>query len=394
MDWEVKKLGEVCDFQNGFAFKSKLFTPEGLPILRISNIQQDKISYQRLVFFKKGSYNINFDQYGVNEGDLVIAMSGATTGKIAISDTKETFYLNQRVGKFKPRDGLHNKYLYYFLTTRIEKNLKISQGSAQPNLSTEQIKNFEIPVPPLPIQKKIVAILDKAFERISKAKENAERNLKNAKEVFESYLQNVFENKGGGWEEKTLNEVVEVERGSSPRPIKKYITTKDDGVNWIKIGDTKGVDKYIYKTGQKITPEGALKSRFVDVGDFILSNSMSFGKPYIMKTQGYIHDGWFVFRLPKSIDTEFLWYLLASPFVMDQFIQLSSGAIVKNISGDLVKKTILPIPPIKEQKVMVIKFDSISQETKKLESIYNQKLQDLEELKRSILQKAFKGELT
>jgi len=97
-----------------------------------------------------------------------------------------------------------------------------------------------------------------------------------------------------GWEVKALKDVCIVERGSSPRPIKNFITEDENGVNWVKIGDTKGVEKYIYKTNQKITKEGAKKSRFVDVGDFILSNSMSFGRPYIMKTQGYIHDGWFV----------------------------------------------------------------------------------------------------
>jgi len=203
----------------------------------------------------------------------------------------------------------------------------------------------------------------------------------------------VFENKGEGWEEKTLGEVCKVERGSSPRPIDKYFTNEDDGVNWIKIGDTKGVDRYIYTTKQKITKEGALKSRLVEVDDFILSNSMSFGKPYIMKTQGYIHDGWFVLRLPKDIDTEFFWYLLASPYTMNQFISLAAGAIVKNISGDLVKRTVLPIPPLKEQQTIVQKLDALSAETKQLEAIYQQKINDLDELKKSILQKAFAGEL-
>ena len=179
----------------------------------------------------------------------------------------------------------------------------------------------------------------------------------------------MFENRGEGWEDKMLGDVCIVERGSSPRPIKKYQTSSSDGVNWIKIGDTKGIEKYIYTTKEKITKEGALKSRYVKEGDFILSNSMSFGKPYIMKTDGYIHDGWFVLRLPQVIDSEFFWYLLASPFTMNQFISLASGAIVKNISGDLVKKTILPIPPILEQQIIVKKLDALSAETKKVEYI-------------------------
>ncbi len=160
-----------------------------------------------------------------------------------------------------------------------------------------------------------------------------------------------------GWSLQKLNDVCVVERGSSPRPIKSFLTDNSDGVNWIKIGDTKNVNKYIYETAQKITPEGALKSRKVEIGDFILSNSMSFGRPYIMKTSGYIHDGWFVLRLKDSVDSEYLYHLLTSNYVQDQFTDLAAGAIVKNISGDLVKKTLLPIPPLEEQKRIVAILD-------------------------------------
>ncbi len=160
-----------------------------------------------------------------------------------------------------------------------------------------------------------------------------------------------------GWEMKKLGDVCKVERGSSPRPIEKYQTTSADGVNWIKIGDTKGVDKYIYSTKEKITKEGAEKSRYVKEGDFILSNSMSFGKPYIMKTDGYIHDGWFVFRLPDYLDIDFFYYLLTSPLVQQQIQSLGAGSVVKNISGDLVKKVDLVIPPLPEQQRIVAYLD-------------------------------------
>lgn len=160
-----------------------------------------------------------------------------------------------------------------------------------------------------------------------------------------------------GWELKTLNEVCIVERGSSPRPIKDFFTDSPDGVNWIKIGDTEQGGKYVYSTAQKITPEGAKQSRYVKEGDFILTNSMSFGRPYIMKTDGYIHDGWFVLRLGEGLNADYFYHLLSSCYVQNQFTQLASGAIVKNISGDLVKKAVLPIPPLPEQQRIVAILD-------------------------------------
>lgn len=146
-------------------------------------------------------------------------------------------------------------------------------------------------------------------------------------------------------------------------------------------------------TAQKITLEGAKQSRFVKEGDFILTNSMSFGRPYIMKISGYIHDGWFVLRLNISIDTDYFYYLLSSQFVQSQFAQLASGAVVKNISGDLVKKAILPIPPLTDQHVIVERLLELSTETQHLQSLYQRKLAALDELKKSLLHRAFAGQL-
>lgn len=196
------------------------------------------------------------------------------------------------------------------------------------------------------------------------------------------------------WPVKKLGDVCVVERGSSPRPIKKFQTDAANGVNWIKIGDTKGIEKYITSTKEKITPEGAQKSRKVNNGDFILSNSMSFGKPYIMATSGYIHDGWFVLRLPDYMDPDFLYYLLGSPLVQKQFHTLSSGAIVKNISGDLVKKTELPIPPLAEQKRIVALLDTVFADLEQTRTKTEQNLKNARELFDSYLQQVFsqKGE--
>jgi type I restriction enzyme S subunit len=197
------------------------------------------------------------------------------------------------------------------------------------------------------------------------------------------------------WEKKKLGEVCIVERGSSPRPIEKYQTDSPDGVNWIKIGDTKGVDKYIFSTREKITKEGAKKSRYVKEGDFILSNSMSFGKPYIMKTDGYIHDGWFVFRLPDYLDKDYFYHLLTSPNVQEQIQSLGAGAIVKNISGDLVKKVDITFPKsLSEQQRIVAILDEAFAAIAKAKANAEQNLKNAKELFESYLQGVFenKGE--
>lgn len=266
-------------------------------------------------------------------------------------------------------------------------------GAAQPKLNQKALNSIPIPVPPLSEQRRIVAILDEAFEAIAAARANAEQNRQNARALFESYLQSVFSQRGEGWVNKKLGDACVVERGSSPRPIKQYLTTDSDGVNWIKIGDTEQGGKYVYSSSQKITPEGAKQSRLVREGDFILTNSMSLGRPYIMKTSGYIHDGWFVLRLGKDIDPEFFYYLLSSTYVQNQFHTLAAGAIVKNISGDLVKKALLPIPTLEQQKLLVKGFITFSAQTQRLESLYQRKIAALDELKQSLLQQAFSGQL-
>ena len=390
--WEVKRLGEVCDVIGGGTpskANSKFYD---------GNIHWATVRDMKGDFIKDTEHKITEDAIInsstniIPKGNVIIA-TRVGLGKICLIENDTAINQDLRGIIPKKKSTISVGYLFQWLKSIAHLIVEEGTGATVQGVKLPFIKDLELPLPPLAEQQRIVVILDEAFVAIAKAKSNAEQNLKNAKELFESYLQSVFENKGEGWEEKKLGEVCKVERGSSPRPIDQYFTDKPDGVNWIKIGDTKNVEKYIFTTRQKITKEGALKSRFVDIDDFILSNSMSFGKPYIMKTQGYIHDGWFVLRLPKNIDTEFFWYLLASPYTMNQFISLAAGAIVKNISGDLVKKTVLPIPSLEQQQTIVQKLDALSAETKKLEIIYQQKINDLDELKKSILQKAFAGEL-
>lgn len=192
-----------------------------------------------------------------------------------------------------------------------------------------------------------------------------------------------------GWETKTLGEVCVVERGSSPRPIAEFITTSEDGVNWIKIGDTENGGKYVTETKQKITHAGASQSRRVYPNDFILTNSMSFGRPYIMKIEGCIHDGWFALRLGSNINVDYFYHLLSSNYVQNQFKDLAAGSVVKNISGDLVKKAILPIPPIDEQKQIVEILDKAFADLEIVRANAEANLKNARELYESYLEGIF-----
>ncbi|MEA5078678.1 MAG: restriction endonuclease subunit S [Anaerolineaceae bacterium] len=161
-----------------------------------------------------------------------------------------------------------------------------------------------------------------------------------------------------GWKEFKLGEIFEINRGGSPRPISDFLTNDPNGVNWIKIGDAKINSKYIYSTEEKIRPEGILKSRKVQVGDFILSNSMSFGRPYIMKTDGCIHDGWLVLHeIGHVVNQDYLYYVLSSDYVFQQFDKLAAGSTVRNLNTNLVKGVTIPVPPLDEQQRIVAKLD-------------------------------------
>ena len=153
------------------------------------------------------------------------------------------------------------------------------------------------------------------------------------------------------WERARFKDVITLQRGSSPRPIIKYLTTSNEGVNWIKIGDMPISGRIVTSTEEKITKEGAKKSRRVSIGDLILSNSMSYGLPYIMGIEGYIHDGWFVLRnFEKTFDKDYLCNLLISDVVQKQYKKLAAGGVVQNISSDLVNSVFIPIPSLKEQE--------------------------------------------
>ena len=154
-----------------------------------------------------------------------------------------------------------------------------------------------------------------------------------------------------GWPLLALGEVFDIARGGSPRPIDDFITEDPAGINWVMIGDASEGSKYITGTKKRIRPEGAQRSRAVKPGDFLLTNSMSFGKPYIMRTSGCIHDGWLVLSPRRAdVDADFFYHLLGSNAVYSEFERRAAGATVKNLNIDLVRGVKIPLPPLPEQR--------------------------------------------
>ena len=172
-----------------------------------------------------------------------------------------------------------------------------------------------------------------------------------------------------GWAWIRLGSILNIERGGSPRPIKSYITNNDYGVSWIKIGDVEKDGKYIEVTKEKIIPEGVAKSREVYPGDFLLTNSMSFGRPYIAKIYGCIHDGWLVLRNSNQLfSIDFLYYLLSSGYVYNQFAMKASGSTVDNLNIDKVASAIIPLPAMTEQNRISVAIDNITNILKRIEA--------------------------
>ena len=176
------------------------------------------------------------------------------------------------------------------------------------------------------------------------------------------------------WNENKFKNLITLNRGSSPRPIQNYITKDIKGINWIKIGDIAESEKYVTKTEEKITIEGSKKSRPVKIGEIILSNSMSYGKAYILKIDGCIHDGWFVLRnFEKTFNKDYLCFLLNSEIIQKQYRSLAAGGVVSNISSELVNSVIMKYPSKKEQEKIAnflsLLDQKIEMQNKKIETL-------------------------
>ena len=231
----------------------------------------------------------------------------------------------------------------------VQHSIKRSKGSTNPYVLFSDLADYEVELPDIDKQCELADLLW--------AMDDVRMSYQNLISATDALVKSQFIEMFGdlnrnnkGWELSPLSKILLIERGGSPRPIEKYITDSEDGVNWIKIGDADEGSIYITHTKEKIIREGTSKSRYVEPGDFLLSNSMSFGRPYILTIDGYIHDGWLVLRdRLRRYEKLFLYALLSSDYANMSFRTMAAGSVVKNLNKELVGNLMVPVPPMELQ---------------------------------------------
>ncbi len=309
------------------------------------------------------------------------------------------FDLHQRTYAIFPNEQVDAVFLFQNLNANREIFAKNAVGSTVKSLRLPIIQAVDVLLPSLLEQKKIAEILGAVDEEIAKTDEiiAATEKLKRGlmRELFAKGIEHSkFKKTNIGevpseWQLMKLGEIATITRGGSPRPIESYITSDDDGLNWLKIGDIKPGAKYIEQTSQKIKKSGLSKTTLVQVGDFILSNSMSFGRPYIMKIEACIHDGWLAFKDIKTslISSDFLYYLLSSEVLQDNFWAIAAGSGVKNLKKESVANVVVALPSVEEQNQIAEILSAIGEKIS-----INQKLRDeMVLLKKGLMQDLLSG---
>jgi len=393
--WQTKTFGELCGFVRGpfgGSLKKSVFVEDGYAVYEQQHAiynQFDDIRY----FIDEAKFK-EMIRFELLPNDLIMSCSG-TMGRVAIvpNDIKRGI-INQALLKLTPSKAILPEYLKHWMdSTDFQNSLKEQSGGAavQNVASVSILKEISVTFPPLPEQQRIVKILDEAFEGIAIAKANAEKNLQNARAIFESYLNDVFTKKGEGWVEKRLGEVYDVRDGTHDSP--KYhktgfplVTSKNlkreglcfEGVNLINEQDYK-----------KINQRSAVQK-----GDVLFAMIGTIGNPtQVMIEPNFAIKNVALFKIPDGQNGAFLKYYLASEWVTSKMMQEAKGTTQKFVGLGYLRSFPIKIPPLSRQFELVKKLDKLSGDTQQLEFIYEKKLAALDELKKSLLHKAFSGEL-
>ena len=373
--WEQRKFDEVfdCTIPNNTLSRAELNYESGsvrnihygdilIKYGSVVDVQNDEIP------FATGKSSDDFKGALLQDGDIIIADTAEdeTTGKACEIGNSQGLDVVSGLHTMvcRPRNKMALGYLGYYLNSDAYHHqlLPLMQGIKVLSLSRTNVQKTMVCYPKSKAEQQLIADCFRNLDNLITLHQRKYDKLTNVKK---SMLEKMFPKNGSNvpeirfkgfsdaWEQRKFADVVQIERGGSPRPIDDYITDSPNGLNWVKIGDAPAQGHYITKTAEKIRPEGLSKTREVHPGDLILSNSMSFGKPYIMGIDGCIHDGWLLIRdINSTFDLTFLCHLLGTPQMLDQYRSLAAGSTVNNLNKELVGNTVVTIPQIDEQRVL------------------------------------------
>ena len=396
--WEIKKLGEICTIQLGktpYRKNSKFWDKEkisGNVWLSIADLKHGEyISDSTEQVTDIGAKDI----VKIPKGTILLSFK-LTLGRVSFAGID--LYTNEAIASLLNLDKKISKdFLFYYFNLfdwdkAAEGDIKVKGKT----LNKQKLKELPIIVPPLPEQQRIVSILDEAFAAIAKAKANAEQNLKNAKELFESYLQGVFEKKGEGWEERKVNEIGNAQTGTTPKTAEKE--NYGDFIPFIKPADVdfSGIGDIRYDN-EGLSEIGLKKGRKMESGSILMvCIGATIGKVGFAEREVSCNQQINSLTVKKEFEPKFIYYAMTSKEFQDKVLLEGKGAqaTLPIINKSKWENLTISFPKSKtEQKRFVEKFDALSIESQKLQEIYLKKLADLEELKKSVLQKAFAGEL-
>ncbi|WP_415398340.1 restriction endonuclease subunit S [Sulfurimonas sp. CS5] len=379
--WRVEKLGDICQFINGYSFKSNAFQNHGIPIVRIGNLVNDEINLADSVCYKEDN---KLKPYIIYRSDILIAMSGVTTGKMAFSNLDKKLYLNQRIGAMRTNKSiLLSKYLFNFLLGKKSYLLSLAGGSAQPNLSSNDIKKLIIPIPPLPQQEKIVKVLDISSALIEKQKElikNYDLFLKSKFiEMFGDPIKNPFT-----WEVEKLEKLANIKTTS----INSDRITNEIYIALDSIEKNTGKLVKVYKSD-----ESNIKSnKYIFTSDMLLYGKL---RPYLNKVllpsfNGICSTDILPIKPIDDISTkQYVAYYLRHTKIVELLSNSVSGANLPRVSPKILRNLNIQNPPLTLQN----KFASIVEKTEIIKEKENKKLTSLQTLHNSLMDKAFKGEI-
>ena len=397
--WEQRKLGEVMNVTSVKRIHQSDWTDYGIRFLRARDIvsaykNEEPDDY---LYISKEKY----DEYSsisgkVSIGDMLVTGVGTIGVPYLVENSEPLYFKDGNIIWFQNEDKVFGKFLFYsFAGKSIQDFITESAGIGTVGTYTiESGKKTPISLPNKEEQERIglffanldhlITLHQRKYEKLHNIKKSMLEKMfpKNGSNVPEIRFKGFTE----AWEQRKFSELVQIERGGSPRPIDDFITDAPNGLNWVKIGDAPTQGNYITKTAEKIRPEGLSKTREVHPGDLILSNSMSFGKPYIMGIDGCIHDGWLLIRNTYGVfDLTFLCHLLGTPQMLSQYRSLAAGSTVNNLNKELVGNTYVTIPSITEQRVLGAYLEQLDN----LITLHQRELEKLQNIKKSMLEKMF-----